>query len=137
MNTSSPAITLSTLDVERLERLLETPEMAALPMAAALQEEIGRATLLTPQEIPADVVTMNSVVHCRDEATGSEHHFTLVYPRDADTATGKVSVLAPAGAALLGLHSGECIDWPAPGGLLRLRVVDIPYQPERAGDFHR
>ncbi|MGH8492223.1 MAG: nucleoside diphosphate kinase regulator [Moraxellaceae bacterium] len=137
MKTSSPAITLSTLDVERLERLLETPEMAALPIAVALQEEIGRATLRAPQKMPADVVTMNSVVHCRDEASGSEHHLTLVYPRDADTASSKVSVLAPAGAALLGLRTGQCINWPAPSGLLKLRVMDIPYQPERAGDFHR
>jgi regulator of nucleoside diphosphate kinase len=132
-----PAITLNRLDVERLERLLETPDAAALPMAAALRDEIDRASVVRPEEIPPGVVTMNSVVHCRDEISGLEHRLTLVYPREADTATDKVSVLAPVGAALLGLAIGQSIDWQAPGGRLHLRVLDIVYQPEQAGDLHR
>lgn len=137
MNMSSPAITLSTLDVQRLERLLETPELAGLPMAEPLQVEMARARLCQPEKMPADVVTMNSVVHCRDEVSGQEHHFTLVYPREADATTGKVSVLAPVGAALLGLRVGQSIRWQAEGSTLELKLLAISYQPERAGDYHR
>ncbi|MDQ8037616.1 MAG: nucleoside diphosphate kinase regulator [Pedobacter sp.] len=137
MNMSAPAITLSTLDVQRLERLLETPELAGLPMAEPLQAEIARARLCQPEKMPADVVTMNSVVHCRDEASGQEHHFTLVYPREADAASGKVSVLAPVGAALLGLRVGQNIRWQSQGSTLQLQLLAISYQPERAGDYHR
>ena len=87
--------------------------------------------------MPADVVTMNSTVDCIDDISGDTHPVTLVYPRDADAAAGRVSVLAPVGSALLGLSVGQQIDWQAPGGrALRLRVVAIRYQPEAAGDLN-
>jgi regulator of nucleoside diphosphate kinase len=137
MNMSQPALTLSRLDVERLERLLETPALMALSVADALQREMRRTDVVAPEAVPANVVTMNSTVLCREESSGREHHFTLVYPRDADAASHKVSVLSPVGAALIGLSVGQSIDWPAPEGMLRLHVLDIPYQPEAAGNFHR
>ncbi len=137
MNMSQPALTLSRLDVERLERLLETPALTVLPVADALQQEMARADVVAPEAVPANVVTMNSTVLCREESSGRKHQFTLVYPRAADAASDKVSVLAPVGAALLGLSVGQSIDWPAPEGMLRLHVLGILYQPEAAGDFHR
>jgi regulator of nucleoside diphosphate kinase len=84
--------------------------------------------------MPPDTVTMNSLVLCVDETTGAEHQLQLVYPRDADAAQGKVSVLAPVGAALLGLSAGQAIDWPLPGGRsTRLRVLRVIDQPEAHG----
>lgn len=138
MNASTlPPITLSSLDVLRLEAMLEAPGYRGSPIAAALGEEIGRANVLAPEHMPADVVTMNSTVDCIDDISGDTHPVTLVYPRDADAAAGRVSVLAPVGSALLGLSVGQQIDWQAPGGrALRLRVVAIRYQPEAAGDLN-
>ena len=131
-----PPITVSRLDLARLERLLEDPALAALPGAAALEHELERAEVVEPAQMPADVVTMNSRVTCTDEMGGETHHLTLVYPRDADVDQHKVSVLAPVGAALLGMSVGQSIDWDAPGGRhLRLRVTGIDYQPEAAGDL--
>ena len=50
------------------------------------------------------------------------------------TAAGFVSVLAPVGAALIGLRKGEEIDWPVPGGKLRrLRVTDVRHAGAGAG----
>ncbi|MGE8456880.1 MAG: nucleoside diphosphate kinase regulator, partial [Pseudomonas alloputida] len=87
------------------------------------------------EEVPAGVVTMNSRVHCREEASGKDYHLTLVYPKDAGP-EGKVSILAPIGCALLGLSVGEQIDWPAPGGkTLKLKLLEVEYQPEAAGDY--
>lgn len=131
-----PPITLSSLDVLRLEAMLEAPEHRNAPAAAALGVEIDRATVLPPEKMPANVVTMNSTVVCVDDISGETHPLTLVYPRDADAATGKVSVLAPVGSALLGMSVGQQIDWQAPGGRpLRLRVVAVEYQPEASGDL--
>lgn len=135
--TTSAALILNARDVDRLERLLETPALAALPVADALQQEMARADVLAPEDMPANVVTMNSTVLCREESSGREHRLTLVYPAEADADAGKVSVLAPVGAALLGLSVGQAIDWPAPEGMLSLRVLGIPYQPEAAGHWHR
>lgn len=135
---SSPPITVSSRDLDRLERLLESPAVAALPAAAALGRELDRANVVAPADMPADVVTMNSEVTCEDEVSGDTHRLTLVFPPDADVDQHKVSVLAPVGTALLGLSVGQSIDWNAPGGRsLRLRVTGIAYQPEAAGDFSR
>lgn len=132
---TAPTITVSSRDLERLEELLESPAMSGTPGAAALSRELERANVVDASDMPADVVTMNSQVTCVDEVGGGTHQLTLVYPRDADVAQHRVSVLAPVGTALLGLSVGQSIDWNAPGGRsLRLRVTAIAYQPESAGD---
>lgn len=132
---TAPTPTLSSRDLDRLEQLLESPAMAANPAAAALAAELERANVVEPEDMPADVVTMNSQVTCVDDVGGETHRLTLVYPRDADVEHHRVSVLAPVGTALLGLSVGQSIDWNAPGGRsLRLRVTAIDYQPEAAGN---
>ena len=103
----------------------------------ALETELGEADVVSPSEIPSDVVTMNSRARFVDERTGEELEMTLVYPRDADLAGGRISVLAPVGAALLGLSVGQSIEWQMPhGGTRRLKVSAILFQPEAAGEFH-
>ena len=137
-NTHLPPITVSSRDLARLEQLLDSPGLRHVPAALALGEELERATVLAPERMPADVVTMNSTVHCVDELSGEHHHLTLSYPNEADVAHHRVSVLAPVGSALLGLAVGSVIDWYAPGGrALRVRVTAVSYQPEAAGDRHR
>ncbi len=133
-----PPIILSSRDVARLDQLLESPALRRAPSAMALAGEIARAEIRSPEQVPGDVVTMHSKVTCVDEISGEHHAVTLVYPRDADLLAGKVSVLAPVGSALLGLRTGQRIDWQGPGDRkLRVRVVGVQYQPEAAGDFHR
>jgi len=132
---TAPTLTLSSRDLDRLEQLLDSPAMATHPAAVALAAELGRANVVEPEDMPADVVTMNSRVTCVDDVGGETHRLTLVYPPDADVDRHRVSVLAPVGTALLGLSVGQSIDWNAPGGRsLRLRVTAIDYQPESAGD---
>jgi len=132
-----PSLTLTRLDVQRLERLLDTLDEAT-PGVLALQDELDRAEqIVGAEQVPAGVVTMNSRVHCREEASGKDYHLTLVYPQDAGV-DGNVSILAPIGSALLGLSVGDQIDWPAPAGkTLKLRLLSVDYQPEAAGHFDR
>lgn len=131
---NKPPIIISRLDLQRLERLINSLEEIG-PNVEALQAELDRAEVVAPEEIPAGVVTMNSRVHCREAATGKDHHLTLVYPRQAG-GEGQVSILAPVGSALLGLSVGQQIDWPVPGGkTLKLTLLDVEYQPEAAGDW--
>ncbi|MQP77158.1 nucleoside diphosphate kinase regulator [Stenotrophomonas sp. MYb238] len=133
-----PSIIVSSRDMARLEAMLDSPALSRHPAAVALSQELERAQVLPPEEIPAGIVTMHSRVDCVDELHNEEHSLTLVYPHEADFDKGRVSVLAPVGSALLGLSVGQTIDWTAPGGRqLRLRVTAVHYQPEAAGDFHR
>ena len=133
-----PKIMISSLDAERLEMLLETLSQNAFPGRDDLEAELARAEVVDPKEIPPTVVTMNSTVRFRVESSAEEFCLTLVYPKDVDTSGEKISILAPVGSALLGLAQGDEIEWPKPGGgVLRVRIVEVTYQPERSGEYYR
>ena len=125
-----PAIIINELDAERIDRLLEQPAFANSPVADALNEEL--------EAMPHDVVTMNSRVKFRDLTSGEERVRTLVFPSQVTDSASQLSVLAPVGAALLGLKVGSTIHWELPGGAsTHLEVLELLYQPEAAGEFHR
>lgn len=130
---TTPRLIMSARDARRLEALIANPAVAGSETAELLGEEIARAELREPQDLPPDVVTMNSSVTVLDESTGAERTVRVVYPNETGGADS-VSVLAPVGAALLGLRTGDAIDWPMPGDrTVRLRVTGVLYQPEAAG----
>ncbi len=131
-----PPITISSRDVTRLERMLDTVSDNHSVVKDDLQSELDRANVVEPEEIPPDVVTMNSTVTFKVESSGKEFSLTLVYPHDAGDNANKISILAPVGSALLGLREGDEISWPKPsGGLLVVHILKVTYQPERAGEF--
>ena len=138
MVTTKPPITLSSLDVDRIEALLAAIPASALPGKAELQAELDRADIVAPEEMPPNVVTMNSIVQFAIVETGKEFVLSLVYPRDMDGSADKISIFAPVGSALLGLSIGDELAWPGPGGKpMTVRVKQIVYQPESAGELHR
>ena len=119
-------ITVSSLDMDRLDAMLESPAIQQTPAAQALIQELNRATVVAPEDMPEGIVMMHSRVECEDEVHGDKHELTLVFPREADVDQGNVSILAPVGTALLGLAVGQTMDWDAPGGRkLRLRVTAV------------
>jgi regulator of nucleoside diphosphate kinase len=108
------SIVISEYDYQHLLSLCEKANNAA---AEALEEELGRADILS--EVSDDVVTMNSSVTFIDLDSGEETHISLVYPQDAKVEDMKISILTPVGTALIGLRVGGRIDWPTPGGKVR------------------
>lgn len=132
-----PRIIMTSMDLDRLEALLDTLPAGTFPGKAELQTELDRAEVVPPEDVSPDVVTMNSKVRFALES-GEEFCLTLVYPKDMDGSAERISILAPVGSALLGLSVGERIEWPRPGGgMMKVQLVEIIYQPERAGEFHR
>lgn len=134
-----PEITVSSLDVYRLYKIVEALPANGFPGKEELVSELVRARLVAPADIPPTVVTMNSTVRYRIEAPeNQEFEQTLVYPDDDDASGNRISILTPVGSALLGLSRGDEIEWPkADGSLMKIKVLEIVYQPERAGDFQR
>jgi len=133
-----PKVIISSLDVERIEKLLESLPAGSFPGRNALEEELARAEIVDPKDLPPTVVTMNSTVCFEVESSSEEFRLTLVYPKDVDASGTTISILAPVGSALLGLSQGDSIEWPKPGGgTLRVRIKEVAYQPERTGDYHR
>jgi regulator of nucleoside diphosphate kinase len=97
-----------------------------------LQNELNRAIVVKSSKVPPEVVTMNSRVRIRDLNSGREFTYQIVFPRDADMAKNRISVLAPIGTALLGYRAGSAVEWRVPSGKRRFRIVDVEYQPEAA-----
>jgi regulator of nucleoside diphosphate kinase len=100
-----------------------------------LEAELDRAEIVDPKSIPSDVITMRSRVRLKDLVSGEANTYSLVFPTEADFSEGKISVLAPIGTAILGYKLGDTIEWPVPSGLRRIRVDELLYQPEAAGDY--
>ncbi len=131
-----PSILLSSVDYNRLEHLVERLPRND-PGAHALSREIARADIAEPWDMPPSVVTMNSTVRFIVENSGEACTLTLTYPKDMEPRADQLSVLSPVGTALLGLAVGDSIEWPHPSGImLSVRVLELVYQPERAGAFH-
>lgn len=130
--TELPQIYLTQNDADRLMKLVESQPGKPFDK---LESELVRANVVSREKIPEGVVTMNSRVIFENETTGERREVTLVYPGNADIDAGRISVLVPVGTALLGLRVGQSIDWELPGGeKQRYRVVEVPFQPEAAGE---
>jgi regulator of nucleoside diphosphate kinase len=90
---------------------------------------LEQAEIVTPWEIPHDVITMNSKVRLKDHATGEEMVLSLVFPKEVDVEKKSISVLAPIGLSILGRRVGDKVEG-------RIEVEELLYQPEAAGHFH-
>ncbi|MCC6951975.1 MAG: nucleoside diphosphate kinase regulator [Phycisphaerales bacterium] len=128
-------------DMERLRALIaeSSPRTGGddrdRPYLATLGAELDRAVVVGPDEVPPDVVTMNSRVRLRDGRR--TWTMTLVFPEKADPEDDRISVLAPLGAAILGCRVGEPVTFRVPGGAERsCDILSVLYQPEAAGDLH-
>ncbi len=131
-----PSIIVSSSDLERLEGLLTLPAFRSRGDLDGLRTELERADVREPTDMPADVITMNSRARFLEENTGREYELTLAYPKDASAEAQRVSIFSPAGSALLGLSSGQAIDWKtADGKEIRLKVLAVTWQPEAHGQF--
>lgn len=102
-----------------------------------LELELDRAKIITDNEVPPDLVTMNSKVKFLNKQDNKEMVATIVYPADSDFVDGKISVLASLGSAIIGLREGQEINWMFPDGKTRtLKILEILYQPEANQHWH-
>ncbi|WFE77227.1 nucleoside diphosphate kinase regulator [Roseinatronobacter sp. S2] len=106
-----PKILLDKTVASRLEAMTSTLMRRSPELAERLTEEIARAKLIAPEKLRENVVTIGSEVTYRDMATDRVRTVTLVFPEDADMEQNRISVLTPAGLALLGFSEGAVIQW--------------------------
>lgn len=128
--TRKPAIVIAQSDQEALMRLAAAGPRRGAEASDELFEELARARIVPDGRLPRDVVRLGSTLRFRTD-TGGERVVTLVLPGEADIAQGKVSVLTPIGAALIGLSAGQSIDWTARDGRSHKLTVE---SVEGAGD---
>lgn len=129
----STDIYVTNIDRERIRKILDKmSEGKPLDQSAKkLERELSRAIIVEPEQVPPDVITMNStaLLQLNDE----DIEVSLVYPEDADLSAMKLSIFSPIGTAILGYKEGNTIEWEVPSGISKIHIKKILYQPEAAG----
>ena len=134
MTTMNRTLYITQLDMNRLRSLIESMKSSREDLKT-LGAELDQASVVPPSDIPPDVITMNSKAQVRDVEDDELMTYTLVFPGKANVDEGLVSVLAPIGTAMLGHRVGDEFEWQVPAGSVRLRVENVLYQPEAAGNY--
>jgi regulator of nucleoside diphosphate kinase len=125
------------------ERLLQAVDRALsswvtyAPYLDFFRRKLRRSRAISAEEVPEDVITMNSRFGLRDEHTGEIKWYTLVYPEEEAAYDGKLSVLSPMGMAAYGAKVGEEVCWISAAGARAATVKELFYQPESAGHRDR
>jgi regulator of nucleoside diphosphate kinase len=124
-HTLRPRITVARSEHQQLLALAVSGNGSA---ADSLWDEMERARVVADPKLPTDVVRMGSRVQYRTDRD-EELEVVLVFPVAADISEGKISVLTPVGAALIGLRTGQSITWQARDGRNHALTVLAVHQP--------
>ncbi|MGE4486158.1 MAG: GNAT family N-acetyltransferase [Oscillospiraceae bacterium] len=132
----STDIYITNIDRDRIKKILDkmseskqSPDVSVKKLGG----ELGRAIIVDSQQIPPEVITMNSkaLLQLNDE----DIEVSLVYPEDADLSAMKLSIFSPIGTAILGYKEGSTVEWEVPSGTSKIHIKKILYQPEATGDY--
>ncbi|MDD2381569.1 MAG: nucleoside diphosphate kinase regulator [Mariniphaga sp.] len=129
---------INRLDYARIKRCIEDAKQIrsiSSTEAEKLVVELDHAEIVKPELIPANVVTMNSIVKVSFLNNNKQIQFQIVYPEKANLKENKISIFSPIATALIGYKAGNEIEWIVPAGLTKIRIDEIVYQPEASGDY--
>lgn len=132
-------IILNRLDYARIKKSINVAreyKSITEKEAEELLNELDSAKIVDPEDVPSNVVTMNSIVKISFLNNDKQVQFQIVYPHEANLKTNKISIFSPIATALIGYQKGDEIEWIVPGGLTRIRIDEIIYQPEASGHYH-
>ena len=130
---------INRLDYARIKKSIsDAKQFKSITNAEAekLLQELDAAKIVEPEAIPSDVVTMNSIVKLSFLNNDKTIQFQIVYPEQANIKENKISIFSPIATALIGYKDNDEVEWIVPAGLTRIRIDEIIYQPEAAGDFN-
>ena len=138
MNHMEKQMVVTISDYQRLLGLMEFASLKSKDpeLADRLMRGLKSAKMLFQENISAAIVTMNSRVLLSELSCGNESELTISYPHDSNSEEGRISIISPAGVALLGSQEGEVVTWRTPGGLAEFRIKKVIYQPEAAGHYY-
>lgn len=131
-------ITITKLDYSRIKGCISIARQSKsinVADAESLMKELDSATIVEPDEVPGNVVTMNSIVKISFLNSQKQLEFQVVYPGKANLKERKISIFSPIATALLGYKQGDEVEWIVPAGPTKIRIDEIIYQPEASGDY--
>jgi regulator of nucleoside diphosphate kinase len=129
---------INSLDYSRIKKCIsDAKQFKSINESEAekLMNELNSAKIVKPEKIPSDVVTMNSIVKLSFLNNNKQVQFQIVYPEQANLKENKISIFSPIATALIGYKISDEIEWIVPAGLTKIRIDEIVYQPEAAGDY--
>jgi regulator of nucleoside diphosphate kinase len=127
MTNSLPHILVSEADEKRLTTIATAASHRVPEVSAALLSELERADVWPDSSMPADVIRIGSIIEFEID-DGRRMKVQLALPKSADILAGRISVLTPVGAALIGLSPGQSMEWLGNDGKERvLTVLAVSY----------
>lgn len=132
-------IIINRLDYARIKKCINDARQFKSITESELQKlvnELESAVIMEPEAIPANVVTMNSIVKLSFLNNNKQVQFQIVYPDQANFRENKISIFSPIATALIGYKVGDEVEWIVPAGLTKIKIEEIIYQPEAAGDYN-
>lgn len=97
---------------------------------ATLKADFKNGKLVSREEFPADVVRLNSKVKLKEAGNNKVMELVVVMPDEADIKQRKISVMAPAGVALIGFREGQEVMWQVPSGKKTFTIVEVENREE-------
>ena len=121
-----PPIYMSDVDYDRIAEMALRLEQRNPTLSKMLLDEIERAQVYPLDKLPNDAVRLGSEVEFADDNSGARRRVTLVLPPEADLDKGRISIMTPVGAGLIGMRPGHEINWPCPDGRPRtLKILSV------------
>ena len=131
-------IIINRLDYARIKKCInDAKQFKSITSIEAdnLLKELDSAKIMEPESIPSNVVTMNSLAKITFLSNDKQVQFQIVYPDKANLKENKISIFSPIATSLIGYKVNDEIEWIVPGGLTKIRIDEIIYQPEATGDY--
>ncbi len=131
-------IIVNRLDYARIKKCInDAKQFKSITSIEAdnLLKELDSAKIMEPESIPSNVVTMNSIAKITFLNNNKQVQFQIVYPDKANLKENKISIFSPIATSLIGYKVNDEIEWIVPGGLTKIRIDEVIYQPEATGDY--
>jgi len=122
-----------TLVVEKREyslikkMLLQAPQKADSIFARSVEKlssELKLAQMLTEDEMPEDIVRLNSIVTIQ-APQNKQKTLQIVLPSESNIGQNKISILAPMGLALFGYAKDDSVMWEFPSGMNKIKILQV------------
>lgn len=90
-----------------------------------LEKMLRNATVVDADEVDVQRVNVGTTVKILDKEYNEEIEYKIVGSAEADVSTNKISNESPVGRALLGKKVGNLVKVETPGGIVKLKILDI------------
>lgn len=90
-----------------------------------IEESLKHVKVISDRDVSTDTVNVGNIVKVYDEDFEEEVTYIIVGSTEADPLLGKISDQSPIGSAIIGAKAGDRVSVTTPGGVAKLRILEI------------